>query len=269
MTPSSLAVDASNIYYVDSGSNTVWQANKVTFASIQLATNQAKPLSVAIDATTVYWTSNLGGAILMTPIGGGAVTVLYAANQPTAIAVDANYIYWSDDGSRQIFKAPKAPDAGAPVALASQTTPELKEDDANLYGWTAAVGVFVISKSAGTETPYVNQLHPLDGMGISSSLVFWGSTFNGFTYQLFFTGKIAGGAVNGTLVSTMPLDITTDDCSVYWTDGSSSVWTLPLSAVDQVTPRSLTAAATQSNHIVVDDSYIYWTDQTWIGRVPK
>jgi hypothetical protein len=52
-TPEDIVVDANNIYWTDTGSNEVWQADKSTFTTTKIAGNQAKPYRIAVDSQYV------------------------------------------------------------------------------------------------------------------------------------------------------------------------------------------------------------------------
>jgi hypothetical protein len=64
--------------------------------AIKLASDTSSILSVAVDATSVYWVT--GPALKKMPIGGGTPTVLANAGASTegamGVAVDATSVYW-------------------------------------------------------------------------------------------------------------------------------------------------------------------------------
>ena len=105
--PYAVAVDATNLYWTNSGSPTdaAWPDGtvmKMPLAggeAVALASNQPGPFNLVVDATNVYWTNydNGGpnGALMIVPIAGGTPTPLAAAHS-YGIAVDATTIYWTD-----------------------------------------------------------------------------------------------------------------------------------------------------------------------------
>jgi hypothetical protein len=64
------------------------------------ASKQARPIGIAVDADTVYWTNRDDGTVMKAPKAGGApVVVAKGQSTPGAIAVDADNVYWINEGS--------------------------------------------------------------------------------------------------------------------------------------------------------------------------
>jgi hypothetical protein len=67
---------------------------------LTLALAWVRPYAVAVDATSVYFTTNSpspDGVVMKIPIGGGAATILASGlNYPHTIVVDATNLYWTN-----------------------------------------------------------------------------------------------------------------------------------------------------------------------------
>jgi hypothetical protein len=54
---------------------------------------------IAVDSTTVYWTTRPIGNVMAVPlVGGTPVTLAMAQDSPNAIAVDSTHVYWTNVG---------------------------------------------------------------------------------------------------------------------------------------------------------------------------
>ena len=64
-----------------------------------LANNLNNPMGIAVDGTNVYWVDEGAGTVMSVPLAGGAPKTLASGqNKPWAIAVDATGIYWTNNG---------------------------------------------------------------------------------------------------------------------------------------------------------------------------
>jgi hypothetical protein len=74
-----------------------------------LASKLDYPSGIAVDGSNVYWvndgTSTSPGAVVRVPLSGGTPTTLASSVGPSAIAVDAHNVYWTTEKSNSSLHA--------------------------------------------------------------------------------------------------------------------------------------------------------------------
>ena len=117
---------------------------------VVLASGQT-PREIAVDATSVYWTSYADGAVMKVAIGGGAPTLLASGQKdPFAIAVDAASVYWTNLGDGTVMKV--AIGGGDPTVLASgQISATGIAVKAGRVYWTNIAAVMSVAVDGGTQ----------------------------------------------------------------------------------------------------------------------
>jgi hypothetical protein len=74
---------------------------------ITLATGQARPWCMTMDATSVYWTNYDGGTVMRVSLDGAIrTTVASGGSEPYALAVDSQYVYWTDANASILWRSP-------------------------------------------------------------------------------------------------------------------------------------------------------------------
>lgn len=72
---------------------------------VVLADGQGDPRLLALDATHVYYTIELSGALRRVPKDGGPVEVVYDSGEDAhGIAVDDRAVYWSNWGGNKVYR---------------------------------------------------------------------------------------------------------------------------------------------------------------------
>jgi len=253
---------------------------------ITLASNQIDPFAIAVDATNVYWTNSgsgvSDGAVMRCAITGcnnSPTTLASGQSFPQGIAVDATSVYWVVFGSGlsngTVMSVPVG--GGTPVTLASGQSqplgiaalplPLVPGMTATSVYWTNTAQntttgtVMKLALGSGTTTTLASAQNFPYAIAMDATSVYWTdyggppSYIDGAVMKM----PLGGGAVT-TLASgqNIPYRIAVDATSVYWTDESSgTVMKVPLAGG---TPVTLAAGQNGPEGIAVDNTSVYWTN---------
>jgi hypothetical protein len=111
---SGLAVDATSLYFTTYNPGAVMKVGLDGGLPVTLVGGQIGPSQIALDATSVYWTNTYVGTLSKVGLNGGTPTTL-ASGSPFGLAVDATSVYWTNPSI--------CPDDGGPCAGAVMKTP--------------------------------------------------------------------------------------------------------------------------------------------------
>jgi hypothetical protein len=122
--PICVAADDTNVYWT--GGTTVAKAPLGGGKPTVVAAGQTGLGTIALDATSVYWTALEGddvnlGVIMKAPLGGGTPTTLATGQlSPTGLSVDGKDIYWANqDGTGSSVMTLSLANHTSPTALVS------------------------------------------------------------------------------------------------------------------------------------------------------
>jgi hypothetical protein len=173
-----IAVDARNVYWTDQTSHILSAPLGGGATSTVLSDAVYTPFAVAVDATTLYFTSYWNDTVNTMPLGGGTPSTLASdrtmSSGATGIAVNANSVYWGD-GNARVVQTPLG--GGGSVTLASMQNDPMgvAVDDTDVY-WTVFYGGAVVKAplSGGTPTTLVSNLTVYAlGIAVDATSIYW------------------------------------------------------------------------------------------------
>jgi len=240
-----------------------------------LASGVQTPTSLALGATSIYWTDVAGGVWSVARTGGTPAQIASGQNAPTSIAVNAGLstLYWVNAGG---------PTGGGAIVSFNLSTNVLTNLTTNLsgpYGIASnSQDVYFTAESASQPGVDVTQVPVAGGAALEIGTVVGGFVAGGLaidTENAYFASYANGG---GGSVSTVPLlgggqpdtlwetaaagptDVVVEGSALYWlvpgTATSGAVWTVSLPGGK---PVAMVTGLDSPKHLAVDDANAYWT----------
>jgi len=260
-----------------------------THCFVTLATSQPGASALAIDGTSVYWTTNSGPSpsrVMKVGLSGGVPVQLASLEGPIwALAVNGTSVYFTNgraaSTSVSIESMPLA--GGAPTTLISgQSAQVLALDSANMYWTNQGTGtngtVMKMPLDGGSPTTLASgQAYP-NTIAVDATSAYWTNAYE-------FTGSI------NTMVSSVmrvslnagatPVMLASDQYLVHAivSDGTSAFWVTEYGTVvrEPVAGGPTTVFASGQDQpiaVALDATNVYWANQGTgrsgsIGTVPQ
>lgn len=234
-----------------------------------LATAQHAIQLLAVGATNIYWTTDVGasmnvGTLMKMPIAGGTPTMLATGvGQVAALAIDATHAYWTTySATAAVMKVDLG--GGTPVTLASdQAGPRAIAVDATHVYW-ATEGADVLSGTlmkvplaGGTPIELIAgpTIRPT-AIAVDATSVYWTNFIPGAPGPTSAVMKVplAGGQATRLVSGSMQLTgIAVDATNLYWVN--HRVMKLPFAGGDAI--EIATNAGQLQPAIALDATHIY------------
>jgi hypothetical protein len=146
-----------------------------------IATTDSQPTALAVDDTNVYWVDSLPGVISRASLDGGPITMLVARGEKTTgLAIDDTSLYWCEWGGGRIGKVLKAGGGLATLAVNQQGVRSIAVDEQRVYWVHPPSGsIRSISKNGGPiHTHATDQKHPY-ALTVDATSIFWANVDGG------------------------------------------------------------------------------------------
>jgi len=286
-SPINLAVDKSNVYWINGDSN-IMPSLGVMKCAIGGCNNTQTPVAgvlwawhdLAVDGTNVYWNSLDYAGILKCSVNGcaNATNIGASASTSQGLAVDAanSMVYWigngmvTDDALARcsgISPCP-TPTKIAYAASGHRFTWPLATDGAYVYALDYNPGTSFSILQCAMAGAGCSNLHTQMSPATVTSLVsdgvnvYWSvpAPTAGAVWACSLNGCGAGPTAlaqskDGTL------DLAVDGANVYWTEKADVVKCVVSGVGCRGTPTSVAVGQRGPEHLAVDATNLYWDDK--------
>jgi hypothetical protein len=270
-----MVVDPAYVYWTD-GKSKVQRVAIAGGAVIDLAVGQAKPWGIATDQAYVYWSANLGSAIMRTLKDGSGTPELVAAT-PTAspgdIALDAANVYWVNQTNppsntgRNVWMAPKSGGMGtlAKTIQNGNFVTDMVSNSTDI--WVSTFGGDIAAVKGTMVALNFGARH----IAVDSTRVYATSNRCGLNWFDELTGAAPGAIDLSPSCSLGPRPLTANSCGVFFSGDEAPG--SPPTPIDvrlihpgQRFPVLLLDMAVAP--ATVDNRYLYFSSGTAVGKVP-
>jgi hypothetical protein len=206
--PLAVAVDSAHIYWANEGSQSIGRANiDGTGFDNSFITGVTKPTGLAVNGSSIFWSSNEGPIGRANINGTGKNNEFIAAPGPVqscGVALDSGHVYWADiadgnpayigragldGGSKQLNYVP-IPGASFPCGVAVNSA-NIFWTEPGIFGGGTRIGRVGVG-GGGPDPSFIGDASTPCGIAAFGQLLFW--TNNG-------TGTIARANTDGTGVN--------------------------------------------------------------------
>jgi len=240
---------------------------------VTIASSVPTPRGIAVDDTSVYWTSEGDSTVSKAPLAGGPSTIL-AMNQdePVAIAVNATTVYWVDGHGQSLHSVPKGGGVDTTLSSAEAYCPDVALDSASVY-WICGTTIDRMPLGGGAVTTLAMGQSSPSSLAVNATGVYW--TNSGPSSGLGAgIGSVNSVPLGGGSVATLsaqepyPFAIAVDATSVYWIDEAAS-GSVKKVGIGGGAVTTLASGEPTPYAIAIDASSVYWADLADTGAIKK
>jgi hypothetical protein len=258
-----------------------------------LASAQAMPKHLAIDASNLYWTGTVfpgwSPSLFQMPSGGGSpVTLVTGESSLGEIAVDAVHVYYAVRGTEANEYGDRAikrvPIGGGPVTVLTTNLKDPSQialDGTDVYvtchGTPPAHldgAIVKVPKNGGLPTTLVPSVTRARSVALHGSDVYYasqGTPENSWVDSYIAKVPAGGGAPIVIVAGPVSADLLLDTTHLYWSASPGELWRAPLAGGSP----ELLATDFVGGLRALDESYVYsvtsslaWCDDfIYLGKI--
>jgi hypothetical protein len=263
-----LALDAKNVYWTDPEAGAVYQCPHAGCggAPMALGTGINAPNTVAVNATTVFWSNHanpdvIDGTSIGAPDAYAPICTLPQMGFVGRLAVQGGSIYFSNETSGAVLACAISNCMPAPIMTGGKDPLGVAVDPGHVY-WTdyaaGSVGVCPIDGCDGGPGLLASGESGPRTIVSDSTAVYWSDDADSGAVRSCAVLGCDGGARTIAAGQAQPQGVAVDGTSAYWTNtGDGTVWKATLSGAG---PVRLASGQTGAWAIAVDPAAIYWTN---------
>ncbi len=185
------------------------------------------------------------------------VTTYTSGTKLTGLAVDTSFVYWADDSSTGSISQAPIGGGAAQLVYATTTASSLGVDQTRIV-WLQSSGTELDSRllTGGAVTSLASLASGMV-MSLSGGFVYY-TTTDGKVWRAPEDGSVGPNIITqGAFGST---SLTVDATNVYFADGSSTIYSAPVTATN--TSKTVFANASAAVNLANDAANVYWTTAT-------
>lgn len=227
-----------------------------------LASDQALPYDLAIDATHAYWTAESSNAVAKVSLAGGVPTTIVSSSSlsPQAIAVDSTSVYFGSLTQYSVYKTGKNGGGLLTIGASGAWASKIAVGPTAVYWLTTTTGALMrAGLNGGAVTTLVAA--PNDGsyemVGLDATSVYWlKHSFDDSSPGGIYKVSQSGGTPVTIMTGQGLRDGAVDGTNVYWT----AYETAGKVSTSGGTPVTFGTSLGNPRNMTVHGNYAYWSE---------